>query len=285
MVPFNVHAAKVLRAEGHTLPQELVRMRDGLAALDAAARAERFPVDTESQIRDAIRRQLMDAALDGSLAAKVKGGQPVPLNLSALIRHRESLALAEERRGIIDSAASSLVSQTQGMLRDRHHRIISEHLAPALGETMAEARQLVKALGGREPTKAALFDAPAAVRDAFANLGTVAERYVAVRGAFQALSTFVNGAQRDRRRLLLGEFTPQSLALAWPEWNDIRRNFDGSTVVPTPPWPDDPVGRLAWIVRSGVEVWVPTPQQLDEAIAELDERTSETVSEVAGRGG
>jgi hypothetical protein len=287
--PINTHVSLLLdqRGDSYTLPTELIRKRGALAALDRAMQSEVVSASSslggtrsaEDEIRLTIRDGLIQAAMDAK--------EPIPLDMEPLVRYREQVAVARDRYGIIELAAKSLAVSLENEVRHRADEIITEHLGPAIVECMDQARRLVEGLGEREPSRSGLYDAPQEARDAFDALTQLAERYGRVRAAYRHLRTLLTGQlERDWRRVLLSEFRQESLALAWPEWNDVRHNpLLNTTVYPTLPWPDDPAGRLVWIARSGVETWVPTPEQLADALAEVDKRISETVSEVADKPG
>jgi hypothetical protein len=289
-VPMNPHVSSLLsqRDDNYTLPTELIRKRAALAALDRAMRSESvsgpaslgFGTRTEEdEIRQAISGGLIEAALSGAVAAAMDAEQATPLDLEPLLRYRERVALAADRYSIVQSAARSLAAGLEAGVRGQADEIITEHLAPAIAECMDQARPLVEALGEREPSRSGLYDAPQQARDAFDALTLLAERYGRVRAAYRHVRSLLTGnLEQDWRRTLLSEFRQQSLALAWPQWNDIRHDSsNAATVYPTLPWPEDPVGRLAWIVRSGVDVWVPTPAEL----AALDHVEADAQSRLA----
>jgi hypothetical protein len=279
VIPINAQVSLILgqRGDAYTLPEELLRMRAAVSALDRAllAAREQFPAGNELEIANAAAEGLVDAALSGGLGKALDAGEPVPLDMGPLIRYREQLGLAEDRHKVIDSATRSLVVSLQNAVRSGRDEIIAEHLAPAIAECMDQGRRAVKGIGDREPSRAGLYDAPKLERDAFAGLEAIGQRYVNVRRAYRNLLTFTSGTlERRRRQVLLGEFTLESLAVVWPDWDRVTHDptTGGSAVLPAAPWPDDPTGRLAWIVRSGIEPWVPTPAELAEAVRELDER-------------
>lgn len=52
----------------------------------------------------------------------------------------------------------------------------------------------------------------------------------------------------------------------WPTWRKVDNyNMTSGQLAPNvPPWPSDPVERLAWLSTSNAQVWVPTLSDLDE---------------------
>jgi hypothetical protein len=252
----NHNLEEVLARRGHKLPPEFAELERALAALRHARQAQAAAATDPSDIRRELVDRLVDSARSGALDAAVDAGQDV-VDLAPLAQHRELVAFGEERRKVIDSAIERVTHQIEQTARLNYGRILGE-LGLAIAETVEQATPLVA--GGRSDGK----------------LAELAERYRSVRHAFWAMDTLVRGSlERDRNARLLGEFTIAGLDRAWPGWDEIRTEIGlgGSNAAwPPDPWPADPIGRFTWIVRSNIELWMPTREQLKEALKEVADR-------------
>jgi len=227
-------------ADGHyTLPPDFAE----LAAAAGRLRALPLPADAVTEetlkLRTAVRR-----------AAEPGGTLPSPKALAAAYAARPALAELARAR---ETAAAELDRELQAAVAARADEIIVDHLRPAQEETLAEAAAALQATGGVvDPASASQ-----AVREASAALERLAARYGAVRAARAVLVRMSGGPVQDGRGHYAELRNLRDLWVTVGTWQER-----------VPPWPEDPVGRLRWLVTSGAEPWCPTVAEQDGLFAE-----------------
>ena len=217
-----------------------------LDALQVVRALEQFQSEQSDATAPAAREALADA-----IVAAARAGRPLPsgaVYLKAEEADRAAEARASVLAEVIERRTMALATVTSGNALT----IITDHLAPALSETLEEARPAVAAL---EPFDMSgperMVNAADDVRASYAVLCDLAERYRAIRAA--------RNVYRDELKPdydTAGEFGElRNLAAVHPEFRRPQ--------VPKP-WPADPTARLAWLVSSPAKPWMPTPAEQDE---------------------
>jgi len=246
-------------ADGHyTLPSEFY---DLLQAADHL-RGLQLPADPVDEARRRLREDVLAAAMTGGDLPNVK-------QLAAARQAGPALAeLAGVRANVLHDLDGQLVQEVTA----RAEQMIVEHLRPVQEEVLAEAAAVVEATGGvLAPER--LLGAPDGVRSAASTFGALATRYGAVRMARGLLVEIQGGPSKDVRGRF-GEF--RNLKEMWPTM--------GTWQAGSPPWPEDQVKRLAWIVSSAAEPWCPTRAEQDALFVERYPTAEEMVAAAGGTG-
>lgn len=146
--------------------------------------------------------------------------------------------------------------------------IVRDHLKPAFEATLEAVRKAAPKLAGLDVTQSEAFlDAPAPVRAAFSELRAASARYNSLRAAQRACHTLAGGtrdgagsfAQVRNVRQLYGDRWQGHLQSSWT------------------PWPDHALSYLLWIVNSPAEPWLPTVEEVNQAVEELQAARPRTV--------
>lgn len=140
--------------------------------------------------------------------------------------------------------------------------IIATSIRPALEATVAAAKAAVAALGendANDPLR--LLVAPAEVREARAALDGIAARYGRLRAVQRVLGEWDQARfDGDGHFIEMAnpyEFVPRGAS------NNVMGRF-------VPPWPNDAVGRLVYLIRHGARLWCPVAAERDAAFAEAN---------------
>ncbi len=132
--------------------------------------------------------------------------------------------------------------------------IVTEHLRPALMGAYDEARTLLDRHGAvlGEPAERAITG-PAATAKAWAEFGRLVSRVSALRTVHYR--TTDPAVSKDT----IADFA------TWREsWQDERLwGAEGGRQGKWRPWPEDPRAHLAWLLQSGLTIWVPTATERD----------------------
>ena len=136
-----------------------------------------------------------------------------------------------------------------------------------LAELMADASDAALTLdGARTATEAISKGAHAA----WAALTDLAVQYDQIRSAQRTLITHWPEQIQISRTQYQDDEHASDLYLSnlddiWPTWRrlDAYNMASGQLTANTPPWPSEPVERLAWLSTSDANVWVPTLDQLE----------------------
>jgi len=195
------------------------------------------------------------ARFRADLVAAIDAGAELPDPIVLRQAAEQDAARDELRRLLVDELESAQ-THVVATIQSRGEEIIVEHLRPALEELLEAAATAGEKLGRHLPTAEAILSAPEPVRKAFQTLGTLAARYHALRTA-QGIVVELTAAARFDTRNLFREF--RNLPDVWPQYANPRAEK---------PWPTTDRGRLLWIVTSGIEAWMPTPEEQDEAFAD-----------------
>lgn len=138
--------------------------------------------------------------------------------------------------------------------------IVTEHLRPALLAAYDEARQLLRVHGPvlGEPADLAIVKTPA-VAAAWVEFGTLVTRTGALRKLHQMTTDPAVSVDN------VGAFATHT------EAPTDERLWGGQAVAlhnQWRPWPADPRAFLAWLLASGLTIWVPTAAERDAAAHE-----------------
>ncbi len=191
----------------------------------------------------------LPAALDAYTAAArvvtaTAAGEPV----DPLAGGRELLDAEEERRAyekarhILQLAADQAAQAAGNLAADRTEVIISDHLAPALEDVHAQAREAAAALAGHPLDGPSMAAAPPKVRAAYVSLaGLVTRRQLIFTARRWANSIGYRVPQHDDAGLFAEFANPTAIM---PGWKLGMR--------PAINAPEDPTERLLWVVSDQV---------------------------------
>lgn len=203
------------------------------------------------------------AAASKYLAA-VAAGEPAADALDLARRVEEGKAhraAVNTARDVLAIAVEQAAGQAATVAAEQADAIIVEHLAPAFEQLLDEARKVAAALNGYDRGNPhVLAVAPARVREAFAALPGLAERW----GLLWKARGWINSvsgvhAQYDAEGRFVELASPVALVPGWKPTSPLPR---------VGPPPTEPVERLLWIASDEAKPghpWFPTPLEQDEA--------------------
>ena len=249
-------------AAGHyTLPADV------LSHFETLDRLEQFQTERPDRAAPAARVELA-----AEIVAAAQAGKPLPSGANygkaeqadhaADVR---SKVLAE----VLEDQGSALVTRFSVSALT----IVVEHLRPALAEVVDAARGPAEAVAPFGTDAENYLRAPEDVRGALLDLRAMAERYAAIRSARSVFRPDLK-VEYDSDGSF-GEF--RSLHIVAPSYRQPNAPL---------PWPTDRVARLAWAVTSGVEPWMPTPDEQDARWMEVygERMNQRTALAAAARG-
>lgn len=232
-------------AGAYTLPDDLLALeRRARGAVDALAAPDNGP--TLNRTRGEYHQALVSA---------IDAGAELPDPIVLAEAEARDRALAERRRLLVDLAEAAQSSVVAGV-QAQADELIVDHLRPALDEALEGAGAVADKLGATLPTTDELLNGTDANRKAYKTLRALAGRYRALRSA-QSLVVAVSGKPKDDTGGLFVEL--RNLPDVWPG----RRAIAVNPAAAAPPWPDDELGRLLWLVTSDAEPWMPTAADQD----------------------
>lgn len=197
----------------------------------------------------------LQAARDGyaaDVAEALRRDTPLP-DADAVEQVAVRARQHEERRLALVAAEQLLFADLRATI-PAPDVIVTEHLRPALMGAYDEARTLLDrhgpVLGG--PAELAITG-PAASAKAWSQFGALVSRVSALRTLHYR--TTDQSVSKDTS----GEFA------VWQEARQDERLWGPGTgqVGKWRPWPEDPRAHLAWLLQSGLTVWVPTAAERD----------------------
>lgn len=175
----------------------------------------------------------------------VESEGPLPDGAAVVDAQQAETAFDALRRALM-LVADDLEREIADSLSDADEMII-DHLRPAFEETVAEARELVGALGGVDLDPLALLHASDRQSKAGVAFRVVAERYSRLRDVqsfyAQRDPTFHDDGERFEMRNLR-ELAPDARVLV--------------------PFPSEPANRLRYLVDHGADLWMPTSAERDD---------------------
>ncbi len=197
---------------------------------------------------------------------------------------------------VLDGAAEAAQLAALQAVQQQAAAIVTGHLAPALAATLDAVRAALPGLGGRDPSRAAMYGAPAKVVAAFEALERATGRYQVLRSC-QAGLVLLGYRPKPRvevddtgQRRQVNDTDGWCLTArdayygAWPD----RGGSSGFAEAPAP-WPSDPVGGLVWQVAHGVPLWCPTIDEQNRAyqavVAQLRGEYQAAAAKANRRGG
>lgn len=235
------------RTKAYSLPPALLKAAKTASALGIAL--ENHGRKSEGAVTpDAALEALVDQLVSNVTA---KGRVQVP-DTSAVPKARQALEEEEIVFQVLTRARARGDRALIAAARDHAEAIVVEHLRPALEDTLRKVRKAAGHLQGFEETVNVdlMAAAPEQTRKAFLEVGELARRYGAIRGARAALEQLGYQAERDKR---FGEF--RNFMELWPSF--------GTNVQTSAPWPEDARARLLWIATGPAVAWMPTPEEQD----------------------
>ncbi|MFF0746580.1 hypothetical protein ACFYVL_39945 [Streptomyces sp. NPDC004111] len=234
-------------AAGHyTLPDELVAVR---ATFDKV-QAQPFPEPPENAwtVIQRVAVETVDA---------VQNGTPLP-DPAQIEAARSAERVYQDVLDMMDQCKELATARARSAVGTHAIGIITDHLRPAHDATVSaftDAHQILNEYGEHAPRR--LLSAPAKVRKASDTCDAMADRYAVIRAARMELWS-ARGIRCDTdpngKYLFLrnhhGLF-PIRLAMAKPPWADLNiRDY------------------LGWMVDHGGQLWMPTPDEQAEAVAD-----------------
>lgn len=224
----------------YQLPDETVRLYDALAHLASTPTPD---LPSPHELENRFHAETVEAAL---------AARELP-DIDILLDAHNAAEKARPERRIRDLAEQTLAARLATSIHlslDDIYRRLAEAHAEVIGAATPTAQQ-VAAAAGIPPNPDLLLAAAKAPRDAWAQLAEHAGRYTAIRRAVGNLRRLGHTPDADRREVF-GEAS--DLPDVWPDFARYGA---------TPPWPDDPRGRLAWLCVNA-KPWLPSPQQQDD---------------------
>ncbi|MDQ3454505.1 MAG: hypothetical protein M3513_03325 [Actinomycetota bacterium] len=224
-----------------TLPEKITAAvaafeRAGVAlhehvAVDLQAARDGYAAD----VAEALRRDTPLPAADAVEQVAVRARQ-----------HQErQLALVAAEQLLFDELRATLPGPDQ---------LVTEHLRPALTDVYGQARTLLDrhgpVLGG--PAELAITG-PTATAKAWSEFGALVSRVSALRTLHYRVTD--PAVSKD---------TSADFATWRESWQDERLwGAKGGRQGKWRPWPEDPRAHLAWLLQSGLTIWVPTATERD----------------------
>lgn len=187
-----------------------------------------------------------------------------PVDLLALAGEVADAQLGRQRyeqaQLILALAIEQAGERAQHLASDIVEQVITQHLAPALEQVHAQAREVGAALGDYSLDAHTLLAAPAKVRAAYLKLPELVARSAAIWKARRLISTLgYRVAQYD----VMGLFAEFKTPLA------LYPNLTAPTSRPGRiPAPEDPTARLLWVVGpegAAGHPWLPSVAEQDAA--------------------
>ena len=229
-----------------TLPEEVQTARAVVARL-TAARTGLTPPDPPQSV------------LDAAVRATLTADDPATVDLAPVLDHERTVRAFEVRAAVLNRALDLADDDLRGALADNTERIVVQHVRPAGEQLWVEIVKCVKALAGIDTINTdSMLRAGDRARRAYLDMDTLAARYDRLRGAWSPLP---NGqpVQHDVHGDH-AEFEAGLCTVFGPGWRGVPTGAR-----PGLPWPDDPRGRLIWLVRNGRTPWWPLPAERDAA--------------------
>jgi len=227
------------------------RVADALAAVDRATEAlqNHVSVDLEAareryaeQTAEALRK---DAPLPSAKAVEQVAG---------MARQHE------EVRRALTTAEMQLFTELRSVIPSADE-LVTEHVRPVLLSTYDQARKLLERHGPvlGEPADAAITGPPA-LASAWSTFGQLVSR--------------ISGLRDLHHRLTAPSLTKDTTGsfATWTEPPNDDRLWARSPVRLAEkwrPWPSEPRPFTAWLVHSGLTVWVPTAEEQDARHADV----------------
>lgn len=236
-------------AGAYTLPADLLAAHTTAIKIDRRIREQR-----DSRAVDDARGQFRNDLLDA-----IDQDRDLPDPIVIRQAAEQDRAWSEQSRILADIAEHAQIKVVATMHR-LAEEIIVDHLRPALDKTITAASKAAPHLGRTFPDAEEALTSSAAMRKAYLELDKLAGRY----GALRAAQTLLNDMSLpDPRFDYRNRFRELRNA---PDL--ISTYVIGRATAPKTPWPDSPRGRLFWLVTSGAEPWMPTPDDQDQVFAE-----------------
>lgn len=241
---------------GHfTMPERLVSARNGLEALRRQLRELSGPISTTTNLRESHAAELVSiasgeaGALDGSaLRTAVKSAQTLKEDRQLVTRAIGKIDISDVIIGVADE-------------------LVTDHLRPALAETLADVAPLLPALEGRALDTTGMAAAPKATREAYLAVLPLLSRHQAVRRAQKALRAGYYRVASRREGHRHGPEDVYDYFLDTRAWPALRTPgvYIVSPAGTIDPGPMDPLARLLWLAKPESLAWLPTPAEQDGA--------------------
>lgn len=197
---------------------------------------------------------------DAAVRAALQAEDPASIDVSEILDHDRHVAEHTHRRQTLSRALETADRELAGALEDHTARIITHHVRPAGQKLWTLIAKAVAALDGIELVCVdTMLRAPDKARRAYLQLDALAGQYARLREAWSPLPE-PQPVQHDTHGDH-AEFQAGLCTIIGPSW----RGSPMSPHRPQPPWPDDPRGRLIWLVRRGHTPWWPLAPERDEA--------------------
>lgn len=242
-------------ADAYTLPEELMTARGALRRVQASITNLKAPPDPGLVV--------------GELAAVVTTGSG-PIKTADIGKRLVDAEAAVEQHAaslhVLRQAEASTASALRNIMETLAEEIVTEHLRPALEETLASVRELAPALGGATSPDE-LLRSDEAAREAWFGLDALAGRWRQIRTAYtDSIYRSVFGPEVGVSDLDLRTQLAYRNAYALPK-------ADNRTDIAAP---SRPPLYMVWLIdgAGGVvpEPWLPLPADVEQALREARER-------------
>jgi len=196
-------------------------------------------------------------AFHAAVATTLTADDPAGVDLSAIATETAQREQWDLRTRILRAAEQDAVQDLDAAVTDNANAII-ECVSTAGTALWREIIESVRALGDVEISSSdALLRANAKVRSNWLDLDGLAAKYIRLRTALGDVPQPMpeHDVHGDH-----SEFPAGLCTVAGAAWRGMP-----SSPAPRMPWPDDPRGKIVWMVRNGHEPWFATAEQRDNA--------------------
>jgi hypothetical protein len=250
---------------GVELPEPVTKAREAVRRTEAfalEARRRAGGVDP-LEVEERLGAEITDAAERGEIPER-----DFLAEIEVAERSRREGELAVR---VAESAARNAWHRLGMLLQDERDELIRTGLRPALDAILADVRKLAPDLAGVNLAEPGALLGDAKRGTAYMTLQAADVRYGALREAHRHLM----GGRLDGDEL---GWIRNAEAL----WRAIGSGWVGRRQATAKPWPDHPLARLLWLATSEAEPWIPTPDELDEAIADVRTTMQPRAATLAG---
>jgi len=216
------------------------------------------------------------ASLDAFTAAagivdSVASGEPVDVMAAGrgLLDADGERQAYEKARHILQVAVDQAAQAAGNLAADLTEVIITDHLAVALDDVHAQAREAAEALKGFALDNPSMLAAPAKVRSAYLTLtGLVTRRQLLFTARRWANSIGFRVPEHDHAHMFAEFENPTALMPGWKQ--GMRPSIDA---------PEDPIQRLLWVVSDEVAPAKPRLATVAEQDASWQEQFGEALEQ------
>lgn len=237
----------------YDLPQELLARRRAesrvLAELNGLSKG--FVDADPAAARSGVVAELIKAAGRGDITP----GYEKPF-----LEAQETTRVLAARQSILSEARAELAEQTPWFASRMGEEILADYLRPAMEAVLDRLRpgaHLASLVPWDNQRALVMSDRP--VREYHELASAALEDYQHIRTAQRLVMTLTGHPSEEAHRTF-GEL--KNMTTIWPTRNSGVASIKGQA-----PWPDGPA-RMAWLVSSAAEPWLPTAAECDALLQE-----------------